>query len=149
MHFTATQLFWECHENLANENHPSQLPKWVETHWSVDQTVLKRELRSFKQKLREGLETSADYSYGAKIYDVWRTFVRYYSTCAMTKEEDKLVALMGIADDFGQVLGDQLVAGLWKNHLLEEMCWRLHHYLPSMYVRRLPSRLQTRSKRIV
>jgi hypothetical protein len=41
----------------------------------------------------------------------------------MTKEEDKLVAIRGIAQQVGQALNDHLVAGLWYNRLLEELCW--------------------------
>ena len=52
----------------------------------------------------------------------------------MTKEEDKLVALLGVADEFGQALGDQLVAGLWKNRLLEELCWRRTDTHPCKYI---------------
>jgi hypothetical protein len=44
----------------------------------------------------------------------------------MSKEEDKLVEIQGIAQLVGQVLQDQLIAGLWRSCMLEKLCWFKH-----------------------
>ncbi|KAF2803354.1 uncharacterized protein BDZ99DRAFT_171289 [Mytilinidion resinicola] len=40
--------------------------------------------------------------------------------------EDKLVAVRDIAQDVAEALDDELVARLWRNRILEELCWRRH-----------------------
>jgi hypothetical protein len=37
-----------------------------------------------------------------------------------------LIALNGVAQDVAGVINDQLVAGLWKTGLIEDMCWVYH-----------------------
>jgi hypothetical protein len=83
----------------------------------------------------EGLEICGDISTSDteplldhQLYFSWAVFRIHYTECAMTKEEDKLVAIQGIAQQFGHALGDQLVAGRWHNRLLEELCWFNHPY---------------------
>lgn len=136
LHFTARQVFWECHECKACENYPDGLPGWALPTWTHDTGMLKRQLNIYRhQKQRATLPSNAPFSehqptcsYGKVIqeYDLhhyWSSFLIVYSSCALSKEQDKLVAILGIAQDFGQALGDELVAGLWKSRLLEELCW--------------------------
>jgi hypothetical protein len=46
----------------------------------------------------------------------------HYTTSGLTRDQDKLVALRGIADTFDGVIKDRLVAGLWTNRLPQELC---------------------------
>jgi hypothetical protein len=134
MHFSRTQLFWECHSVTACENYPSGLPQWALPDWFDSPSVLKQKLYQLKlQKADmslEGLEIRRDIPISDTkplpdhvLYYSWAVFRIHYSQCEMTKEEDKLVAIRGIAQQFGQALNDHLVAGLWYNRLLEELCW--------------------------
>ena len=41
----------------------------------------------------------------------------------MTYASDKLVALAGIAERFGDALGTKYVAGFWEDHMLEYLMW--------------------------
>jgi hypothetical protein len=134
MYFSRTQLFWECHEVTACENYPSSLPQWALPFWCHSPTGLKqdlyqRRLQKANMSLKE-LEIRGDIPIpdtklqpDHKLYFSWAVFRIHYTECAMTKEEDKLVAIKGIARQFGLTLGDHLVAGLWYNRLLEELCW--------------------------
>jgi hypothetical protein len=130
MHFGAKQLFWECHENRASENYPDELPVWAEPFWSADSTKLRRVLRLFRAETGQ-LNTTDPQTISkvlsvGEMYHTWGIFRISYSLCDMTNEEDKLIALLGVANDFGLALGDELVAGLWKSRLLEEACWQKH-----------------------
>jgi hypothetical protein len=58
-----------------------------------------------------------------ELYHQWRVFRIRYTTCHLTKYQDKLVALEGIADMVGEVLEDEPVAGPWKNRLSQDLCW--------------------------
>jgi hypothetical protein len=59
--------------------------------------------------------------------------------CRLTKESDILIALRGIALEVGHVMGDCLIAGLWKEHFIQELCWR------NAYMERRPSQWQAPS----
>ncbi|KAH7076693.1 heterokaryon incompatibility protein-domain-containing protein [Paraphoma chrysanthemicola] len=150
-HFTAETLYWECHETFSNELYPAALPPWVVRMETM------RDLRPFKQVIHihspvVGPEESGvtetesptvtagvnQLLWKREVYAAWCTFRRFYTGCKLTKEEDKLIALSGIAEavapamfsaaphaaqDPALSLNDQLVFGLWTSHLLQELCW--------------------------
>lgn len=134
MHFSDTQLFWECHEGTACETYPSGLPEWAAPSWCDNSSVLRQGLYQLRLQeanmslegpgVRRDIPTSdTGLLPERELYFSWAVFRIHYTQCALTKEEDKLVAIHGIAQQLGQALGDQLVAGLWYNRLLEELCW--------------------------
>ena len=58
-------------------------------------------------------------------YKNWQRLVEGYSSCKLTKEEDKLIALSGIARRFHSALGSEFLAGLWRQNLPMELIWRV------------------------
>jgi hypothetical protein len=128
LHFSNNQLFWECHELMACETYPGGLPKLARSFWSNDPTALKKSLYSMMQKnkassvaiskplaRRSGMDNDT--------YFAWCSFRILYSRYNLTRGSDKLVALHGIAQWVGSVTGDELVAGLWRSRIIEELCW--------------------------
>ncbi|PVH96780.1 HET-domain-containing protein, partial [Periconia macrospinosa] len=113
MHFSNRQLFWECHGKITCEIYPSD-----ETFSDGDTISLLSE-----PGLTDGL------------YWAWCSFRVNYSSSALSRESDKLVALRGIAKHVSEVTGDELIAGLWKSRMIEELCWfkRIYprQYLPT------------------
>jgi hypothetical protein len=76
----------------------------------------------------------------------WIGLIRQYSSATLTKAEDKLVAISGLAKemqailDIGTDLKFTYLAGLWSPYLIQQLLWRRkEHYLvrPSQY--RAPS----------
>jgi hypothetical protein len=134
MHFSKTQLFWECYEGMACENYPTGLPRWALPSWWDNTSDLKHDLhRRRLQKAGTSLarlearrqvpDSEVSPVTDAQLYFDWAVFRIHYTMCKLTKEEDKLVAIQGVAQQFAHALGDQLIAGLWHNRLLEELCW--------------------------
>jgi hypothetical protein len=134
MHFSATQLFWECHKVRACENYPNGLPWWALPIWFDDFSVLRDDVHqlrlqnadiSLQRREARGDTPLSDTRplLDHKLYFSWATFRIRYTECAMTKDEDKLVAIQGRAQQLSYALSDQFVAGLWYNRLLEELCW--------------------------
>lgn len=75
-------------------------------------------------------------------YRYWNDIVEEYSKKNLTKETDRLIALYGIAQSIKQEhTHDEYVAGMWKNHLLNQLLWMTYTNLkkgrPSEY--RAPS----------
>jgi hypothetical protein len=53
----------------------------------------------------------------------WEQIVRSYSEKSITKEEDRLSALSGIAKRFQSVRNSRYLAGLWEDNLIGDLCW--------------------------
>ncbi|KAH9210485.1 hypothetical protein DL95DRAFT_258640, partial [Leptodontidium sp. 2 PMI_412] len=53
----------------------------------------------------------------------WAQLVQWYSTCKLTKQTDRLVAVSGIARAFESQLKYFYLCGLWRNNLEMQLCW--------------------------
>lgn len=49
--------------------------------------------------------------------------IESYSQCRLSKSEDKLIALAGIAKGMRLILQDEYVVGMWKRYLASELGW--------------------------
>jgi hypothetical protein len=130
MHFTSTQIFWECNESTACENYPFGLPTWAVPRLREDPRKLKNYFRKpdlYAAKAHQAIDShtkmSVDVPNKDDVYNSWHRFLEQYSNCGLTKDQDKLVALKGIADVMSHTIEDRLVAGLWRSHLPQELCW--------------------------
>ncbi|CZR51221.1 uncharacterized protein PAC_01096 [Phialocephala subalpina] len=54
---------------------------------------------------------------------MWHETCTEYSTKELTFKKDKLPAISGLAKRFGEVLGGEYLAGLWKDDLPLALCW--------------------------
>ncbi|TLD29478.1 HET-domain-containing protein [Venturia nashicola] len=59
----------------------------------------------------------------ADMLEAWNSTVESYSTKCMTKEEDRLPALSGIAKRFQNIFVRQYLAGIWERRLILGLCW--------------------------
>ena len=127
LHFTGTQLFWECNECQACETYPKGLPHWARSFWSSDATALKRRVRDLMrgEEALPGRSMLADVAQGLdhKTYWAWLTFRNQYSKAALTYGTDKLVAIQGIVNWIRRVRDSPFIAGLWLSYIIEELCW--------------------------
>lgn len=55
----------------------------------------------------------------------WLGLVEDFSARNLFRPEDKLPALSGIARAVAEATGDEYLAGLWSNHLAEDLHWRV------------------------
>jgi hypothetical protein len=68
-------------------------------------------------------------------YDSWRQLVCVYSDSQLTFEKHRLPAISGLARLYAEALGDQYLAGMWREDLHISLFWRkipLHHSLPGL-----------------
>lgn len=118
LRFGRNQITWECAESIAAESYPDGVPlvlmapgisaKFIQHLPLLDQ------------------ETSSDNR--AELYRQWDKVIDAYSQCSLTKREDKLVALAGIAKIFARFLKTQYVAGMWRKDLSQALLWELNYY---------------------
>jgi hypothetical protein len=96
IHF-ATPVFWECRELIACETYPNGLGRHrmaaIDKIWST--------MRTNREDSRK-----------------WNNVVDTFSGCALTRSEDKLVAISGVAKALQPIFQDNYLAGLWRKHLL-------------------------------
>lgn len=78
-----------------------------------------------KCMIAQGLDTRTPRITNASssILACWERIVRYYSDKSITKEEDRLPALSGIARRFQLVRNSEYLAGLWEDNLSKDLCW--------------------------
>lgn len=56
-------------------------------------------------------------------YDQWWRIVEDYSRRSLNYQEDKLMALQGIATVFASHCNDEYVSGLWRKDLVARLLW--------------------------
>jgi hypothetical protein len=78
-----------------------------------------------KHKFARALDTGTTRSINTivEIRWSWDQIVRSYSGKSITKEEDRLPALSGIAKRFQSVRDGRYLAGLWEDNLNNGLCW--------------------------
>ena len=69
---------------------------------------------------------SSEWDTVEKVRDKWYNMVTEYVQRYLAFESDRLIALAGVAEKFGGLLGlqDEYLTGLWKNDLCHGLCWR-------------------------
>lgn len=60
-----------------------------------------------------------------RIYLRWYYLVSSYNPLLLTKREDKLPALSGMASYAAKFIGDQYIAGLWRNDFAQGLVWHI------------------------
>lgn len=72
-------------------------------------------LRSALQRLDQRDTTPTPPDVVQRVYTDWYEILMRFSTCSLSKKEDKLVALQGIARKCQELTGDILTDGVWMN----------------------------------
>lgn len=108
IHFTDTQVYWECSNLCASEVYPNGKP-W-DVQWSHRQNQI-AVVRDTKQATLE------------ERHDTWWWLVWEYSKGKLSVESDRLVAIAGLAKSLDVVPGDGYVAGQWTMDMPHGLTW--------------------------
>lgn len=125
LHYGRDQLLWECSELDACETYPDGLPKPLRNSFSGFK--LGPELLQRLEYRRKDKATSSDP--GVLYRGLWTSIVPKYSVTSLTKGEDKLVAISGIAKRLQGLLDDEYLAGLWRKTLPSQLLWMVDNEL--------------------
>ncbi|MCJ1442563.1 MAG: hypothetical protein MMC23_003059 [Stictis urceolatum] len=111
VHFARDQIAWECAEQVATEEFPAGLPDFMR-------------IRTTKSSIPKSLSAEEiDERARSHIQHTWKQFVRDFSKSDLTRAEDKLMAMSGIAKRMKVILGGQYLAGVWTSDLLAGLLW--------------------------
>jgi hypothetical protein len=119
LHFSSHQIFWDCAEISACETLPNGLPLPLDRRASAD-----RHWRGRLQESGTNRHISVSGANDDSIDDFWRTAIENYTTCDLTNQGDKRVAVWGIAKLVRDLLGEEYGAGMWEHSLEEQLAWR-------------------------
>jgi hypothetical protein len=117
IHFGSRQLFWECHHHQACETYPRGMLPILSGRKGGLMTY-----ESLRHVFNSADTTSRTVS--KEVLKCWDEIVEGFSRCNLTREEDKLVALSGIAKMIqSRFLDCFYIAGLWKQSLHTNLLW--------------------------
>jgi hypothetical protein len=128
LHFGTEQMYWECGECFLGEDGSRSR----DVFHSVRSVVYGQLLPYSESGLPKGSGMSL--TAGEDIPNPrvgrwaggWLSLVEEYSKRKLTKEKDKLPALAGLARLIAKLTNDDYYAGLWKNHIIEDLYWRVY-----------------------
>ena len=118
LHFGAQQLVWECHEMDATETYPDGLPTAMSVIAATRFKTLDAEFQAGRLQ-----HVHKDDPPEMAPYRLWQRIVEAYTKCNLTKAEDKLIAIAGIAKHMSTILQDEYVVGMWRRYLASELLW--------------------------
>ncbi|KAG4432456.1 hypothetical protein IFR05_012071 [Cadophora sp. M221] len=113
VHFSFNQVFWECCRERAAEILPP------------DSVGEDGELKKVTPYPGTSEAQDPDRTW---VHKNWASLVEKYSSCSLTVQSDKLVAISGLARRVCGQLGlnsEDYVAGLWKSNLLHGLLYRV------------------------
>ena len=111
LHYTKTQLFWECRESKACESSPHPYLRISTNHFRIPESMDgKHELFGLNAK---------------PLYRNWPEMIEKYTDTLLSRPEDKLVAISGLARQVYSITKDKYCAGIWRKDLIFQLLWRL------------------------
>lgn len=123
IHFTVAGPRWECIQHLTSEVYPSESVKRV-AHYT-DRSQMFQGVFSKLAMSKQGPFDLKNARGHREYYNCWLGLRSEYTRCGITKSEDKLAAIQGIAQTIKETVGVELVCGMWKNLLILEMLWEV------------------------
>jgi hypothetical protein len=111
LHFAYNQIMWQCPDMAASETFPSGFANFFPA------AFLPANMLSFHDLNRNSLT-------------FWESLIIKYYRCQLTKGNDKLVAIAGIARRLALSTGESYMAGLWRNTLDSKFLSQLLWYAP-------------------
>ena len=85
--YSNEELYWDCLSVYASESFPGGIPGFYDTDLKLE------DLRFFKDVV---LGASNHLPSQVRLYESWKKVVETYSEREMTKETDKVAALLGV-----------------------------------------------------
>jgi hypothetical protein len=126
LHCGTEQLFWECRVNFLSE----EGSRFFNTFFDID-TIIQRQLLPLSERgihsipgdtLTEGEPPFMTMPSG-RWNGGWLEVVEAYSRRKLTYWKDKLPALAALARLIAEKTQDEYYAGLWRDHIFEDLHW--------------------------
>jgi hypothetical protein len=113
LYFSESQIFWGCQQLEACESFPNGMPPAVR----MDINFRPHDSGNANNPTMHDILTNSP--------GIWSDTVLSYSLGILTRQEDKLVAISGVARLMQQVNRDKYLAGIWKD-LEWQLLWSVN-----------------------
>ena len=107
-------IYWECLRVEASE----RVPEGFEIEYEKDS--------DYVQKFKRGIGKSVDLKPPLTEIDfhrLWYLIVQDYSRRLLSKESDRMAALLGVVTAMTESTHDKFVAGLWSTYFVIDLLW--------------------------
>jgi len=121
IHFTKSEIFWQCLEDLSSESVPNQVE---DGRFSMPVTQI-GDYTDLKLAVAEAQVHGLTVGRREKIFSYWWKLLAQYSVCRLTMDSDKLVAISGIVNYLEKLTGDECLAGLWRSEMPSCLLWSI------------------------
>lgn len=111
LHYGTAEMYWECQYCVLAE----------------DGAMLERTFLTIP-KVLESVSAKGD---DKPHRDAWHMLIEEFSARNLTRDQDKLPALSGLANLIAAKTGDNYVAGLWRSKIVEDLFWTIETIEPS------------------
>ena len=116
--FHPNQVFWECTKLKACEAFPSWESK------TDHDGILPTQHRDSQTWNRALVHSNTPTINRSDVFSFsWRAMVEVYTTCSLTEQQDKLIAIQGLANIYKSLHDDDYLAGLWRRQLPSGLMW--------------------------
>ncbi|EXJ67966.1 uncharacterized protein A1O5_08580 [Cladophialophora psammophila CBS 110553] len=127
LHFGTEELYWECQQYLLAED-GALLQREFPT---ISKVIESRRLASSSAANGSDSVTDSEVKSTRPWPNVWLRLIEEYTSRNLTRDQDKLPALSGVASSIAGQTGDDYLAGLWRNDLLQNLSWSIETFEPS------------------
>lgn len=137
IHFASEELFWEIQEVNACQSFPFGIPNRL-----LGSTLHGERIRPGSKTLGESChenKASDPSSERLNALSKWHALCKMYTKCELTRPEDKLVALSGLANEFQRSIKANYLAGLWDFVLVPQLLWDIFQAKEPVVEYRAPS----------
>ncbi|EHK25914.1 uncharacterized protein TRIVIDRAFT_79618 [Trichoderma virens Gv29-8] len=124
VHYGKEQMYWQCCTCFESEDGTRFDPRTFSLDSILEQQREKLDVETPYISFKRVFEPNQQQSPGRRKGG-WLEVVMGYTMRRLTYAADKLPALSGVAKQLASQTGDTYLAGLWKSHLFEELCWRV------------------------
>jgi Heterokaryon incompatibility protein (HET) len=121
IHFTKGQLYWETIGEARSEEGPILLQEGINTDLKQFGPAATPELTKLLHQDNPTASFGPNVSMETPIE--WFRLVEMYTRCGLTKEEDKLIAISGLAKRIHTKLKIGYLAGLWADRIYAGLLW--------------------------
>ncbi|OJD39937.1 heterokaryon incompatibility protein [Diplodia corticola] len=122
LHFGRNQLYWQCNTIFHSEMFPRDLR--TKNLGPYVPRVSSNFMRCFSGLKKRQRKSNMPKKEDDGPYARWSELANAYSATALTRGQDKLIAVQALAETMRDATGDAYVAGLWRSRIVDDVLWR-------------------------
>ncbi|KAF2869208.1 heterokaryon incompatibility protein-domain-containing protein [Massariosphaeria phaeospora] len=114
--YTGNGLEWACQQSHCAETWPDRTARSNFKHHATR--------FASGRKHPAGKDTRTTHLERWNEWEAWQNLLYDYTSRKLTYSKDRLAAIRGVAEAYRQALGITYLAGLWKEFLIYDLCWK-------------------------